>query len=210
MNDVLIIVGAGGFGREVFQWAGDQMRSRQASFSDIKFIDDQPDQSYTDVSQNYLGRISDYCPAPNHRVVLAIGKNTTRRLLADSLADKGAVFGSVIHPTAIVARNSQQGPGLIMCPYTLISVDVVVGSHVHLNVSSSIGHDTRIGDFVTLSAHVDITGHCLVQNDVFFGSGSRTLPKCFIAAGTSVGAGATVQRSVRKKAVLYQIATKKL
>jgi len=209
-NEVLIIVGAGGFGREVCEWATDQMLSERATFSDIKFIDDKPNRKFSAVAKNYMGRINEYNPCTNHRIVLAIGNSVTRRLLAKRLTEKGAVFGSVIHPTAIVARSSQQGSGLIMCPYSLVSSDVVIGSHVHMNVSSTIGHDTKVGDFVTLSGHVDITGSCNVEDDVFLGSGSRVLPKCFIAAGTSVGAGATVQRSVRQKSVLYQAATKKM
>jgi sugar O-acyltransferase (sialic acid O-acetyltransferase NeuD family) len=209
-RNTLIIAGAGGFGREVFQWAQDQINAGTADFDAVKFIDDTQNSPFPQVAQNYLGPIASYVFAAGHRIVIAVGQPETRAALARTFAEKNVRFGNVVHPSAIVADSCKYDSGLILCPFALLSVDVLIGQHVHINTNSSVGHDTVIGDYVTLSSHVDVTGKCHIHDNVFFGSGARVLPGCSIAAESKIGAGATVQRSVRKKAVLYQLATKKM
>lgn len=207
----LVIAGAGGLGREVFHWAQDQITANRADFSIIKFIDDSPDLSkYPEVSSGLLSTIESYSPQPDHLIVIAVGNSAARRLLANDLKFKGAQFGSVIHPSAIMARNSNVQHGLIMSPNSIISTNTNIGEHTHINFGASVGHDCLIGDFVTISSHVDIMGFCVVKDDVFFGSGARVLPKCSVAEGSKIGAGAQVQRSVKTKSTLYQSSTKKL
>ena len=207
----LIIVGAGGFGREVFQWALDQIESGNASYSKIQFVDDMPaNPSFSEVYQNFREPLASFSPGHSELVVIAIADCTTRRAVAERLKESGAQFGSVIHPSAIIARNAVHNEGLILCPYSCLSANSVIGSHVHINCGSTIGHDSVLGGFVTVSSHVDIMGNCAIEDDVFFGSGARVLPKCKVANGSSVGAGVTIQRSVKVKSVLYQLTTKKM
>jgi UDP-3-O-[3-hydroxymyristoyl] glucosamine N-acyltransferase len=78
-----------------------------------------------------------------------------------------------------------------------------VGTLVAINTLSSVGHDVRIGDYTTLSAHVDLTGHVQTGQACFFGSGARVLPKVRIGDGARIGAGATVVRNVPAGAVMY-------
>ncbi|GLQ35974.1 acetyltransferase [Amylibacter marinus] len=206
----LVIVGAGGFGREVFHWAEDQIIAGQADYTKLAFVDDNATELKPLVADHFRGTIQDFSPRAEDRVVIAIGKPTTRRKIANLLGDRGAQFGAVIHPSAIVARSSTHGEGLIICPNSTISVDCTVGRHLHINHCSTIGHDTVIGDFVTLSSHVDVMGNCRLEDEIFLGSGARVLPGCSIAVASSIGAGATVQRSIKKTSVLYQVATKRM
>ncbi|WP_334067770.1 NeuD/PglB/VioB family sugar acetyltransferase [Nereida ignava] len=207
----LVIAGAGGLGREVFQWAQDQIAANQADFSVVKFIEDSDGLSrYPEVSSGLLSTIKSYSPDPDHLIVIAVGNTVKRRLISNDLESKGAQFGSVIHPSAIIARNSKVQRGLIMCPNSIISTHTKIGEHTHINFGASVGHDCLIGDFVTISSHVDIMGFCVVKDDVFLGSGSRILPKCSVAKGSKIGAGAQVQRSLKTKSTLYQSSTKKL
>lgn len=210
-SQVLIIVGAGGFGREVYQWALDQIEVGKARFSKIQFIDDSLDElSFPEVSDNFRGTVSDYIPGLNELAVVAIGNSEIRRTVTENLRRKGAQFGSVIHPSSNIARNAVHNEGLILCPNSCLSANTKIGAHVHINFGSSVGHDSILGDFVTVSSHADIMGNCVLGDDVFLGSGARVLPKCKVASGTRVGAGATVQRSIRQKSVLYHVATKRM
>lgn len=210
-KNILVIAGAGGFGRETFHWAQDQINLGQAGFSIIKFIDDRNDfAAYPEVAAGLISSIEAYSPHPDHQVVIALSGNTARRDLAHRLTSQGAQFGSVIHPSAVIARNSVALPGLIMCPNSLISTHTYIGEHAHINVGASIGHDCQIGNFVTISSHADIMGSCTIEDEVFLGSGGRILPKCRVAAGSRIGASAQVQRSVRKKSTFYQINTKRM
>jgi len=210
-SQVLIIVGAGGFGREVYQWALDQIEAGKASFSKIQFVEDAPGKlTFPEVSDNFRGSVSDYVPRSSELAVVAIGNSQTRRNVTENLRRNGARFGSVVHPSSTIARNAVQNEGLILCPNSCLSANTKIGAHVHINFGSGVGHDSILGDFVTVSSHADIMGNCILGDDVFLGSGARVLPKCKVASGTRVGAGATVQRSIKKKSTLYHVATKKM
>lgn len=211
IDKTLIIVGAGGFGREVFHWAQDQMKAGQAAFSSLKFVDDGNDlDTYPEVASCLLSSLDAYTVHPDHLIVIAIGSNKTRHDVAHRLKLQGVQFGSVIHPTAIITHNSTAEPGLIMCPNSVISTHTQIGAHTHINFGASVGHDCHIGNFVTISSHADIMGNCTLEDDVFLGSGARILPNCSVATGSTIGAGAQVQRSVKKRSTLYQAATKRM
>ncbi len=194
----LVIVGCGGFGRETLDWAG-----HGQSYDQIVVIDNNTDfQTFPRLKEIYRGTVTDFSPAPDDRLVIAVGDPATRSRIDALLREKGAAFGSVIHPTALISSSSAIGEGAILAPYTVVTTDVQIGKHVHLNIGATIGHGAALGDFVTLSSHTDIMGDCVLGDRVFFGSGARILPKCSMAAGTRVGAGCVVMRSVRETAVL--------
>ncbi len=198
MPNQLIIVGCGGFGCETLDWA-----SHTQSYDQIGMIDDNPDFDRAPrLREYYLGTVTGFAPLAHHRLVIAVGDPATRLLIDSQLSAKGAVFGSVIHPTALISPTSTINEGAILAPHTVVTTDVKIGRHAHLNIATTIGHDATLGDFVTLSSHTDVTGGCSLGDRVFLGSGARILPGCSMAAGTRVGAGCVVTRSVREPAVL--------
>lgn len=198
MPDQLIIVGCGGFGRETLDWA-----SHTWSYDQIWMIDDNPDfECAPRLKKYYLGTVSGFVPLAHHRLVIAVGDPATRSLIDAQLRAKGAVFGSVIHPAALISPSSTINEGAILAPHAVVTSDVQIGRHAHLNIATTVGHDATLGDFVTLSSHTDVTGGCSLGDKVFLGSGARILPGCSIAAGTRIGAGCVVSRSVRETAVL--------
>src|SRR5262249_4451945 len=54
------------------------------------------------------------------RVVIAIGRNPARLQLADKLTAEGFVFGTAIHPSAIVMPSATVGAGVSLCPGAII------------------------------------------------------------------------------------------
>lgn len=201
----LIIVGAGGFGREVFEWALDDISTGNSQFEKIEFVDD-----YNKDIKNFRCTVSEFYPTQHDVVVIAIGKPSVRQKVANGLKSKNVIFGNLIHPSAIIASSSQVGDGFIACPFSLVSVDTKIGDHVHMNCMSSVGHDTVIGDYCTLSGHVDITGNCTIGESVFIGSGARLVPEKTICSGALIGAGTTIQKSIRKPYTYYHSGTRKL
>ena len=63
---------------------------------------------------------------------------------------------------------------------------------MHLNVNAVVSHDCVIGDYVTLSPGVHLTGSVVVDDDVFFGTGAIVTPGRRIGRGAVVGAGSVV------------------
>lgn len=209
MEEQLILVGAGGFGRELINWAWDAAHQGGNAFAGYldATVDKLAGSAYT---LPWLGTPDDYIPREGDRFVLAIGDPAGKRAVADKLRARGARFASLIHPTAVVARTAVLGEGVVVCPHALISADARVGDFVALNAMSSIGHDADVGAYSTLSAHVDLTGYVKTGTDCFFGSGARVLPKVTIGHGARIGAGATIMRAVPDGAVMFTMPAKKL
>jgi len=209
-KQTIVIVGAGGFSREVICWA-EHVRELNANSSVCGYlVDDQ----YPKLPHHYgltrLSRVDDYVPKDNEVCLIAVSDPTAKRQLVARLQARGAKFATLVHPTAVIAKTATIGVGTVICPYALVSADVHIGDFVTINAMSSIGHDSTVGSYSTLSAHVDITGGAKVGESAFFGSGSRVLPKLRIGNNAKVGAGATVMRSVPEGGTVYTAPARKL
>ena len=194
----IIIVGAGGFGRELLQWIKD-INSASPTWEIAGFIDDDPD-ALSEVECDYgvIGSIRDWQPKDDEVFALALGNPAPKEKIVAAMKAKGAVFTPVIHPTATLTAFSKYGEGLIMFPYAKLSVNSAVGDFVTI-LSSGIGHDVYVGDYSTISgmcsilpnvklgkrvflaANVAITYDVKVGDDAYLGVGSIVLKD--VAAG---------------------------
>jgi sugar O-acyltransferase (sialic acid O-acetyltransferase NeuD family) len=199
----LVIVGGGGFGRELICWAADCAEAGLLP-PVAGIIDDGGDPlAGYDYSTPRLAGIEDYRPADGDLLVMAIGDPAAKQSVAEKLSGRGGRFATLIHPSAVVARSASLEEGVVVCPQALISADASVGRLVIINALSSVGHDVRVGDYSTLSAHVDLTGFVSVGSSVLVGSGAKVLPKVKVGEGATIGAGATVYRNVPAGATVY-------
>jgi sugar O-acyltransferase (sialic acid O-acetyltransferase NeuD family) len=196
-----VIVGAGGFGREVLSWALDCEEAGRLPHVG-GFLDDEQDaMEGFDIPR--LGSISDYAPTPRDRFIVALGKPSSKRRLVEMLKDKGGQFVTLIHPTAVVTRSASLGEGVIMTPFTMANPGAIAGRFVTIISFSGLGHDARAGEFTTISSHVDVTGYAELGRDVFVASGARILPRVKVGDGATIGAGAVVMRRVKPGATVY-------
>lgn len=199
MKSKVIIVGAGGFGREVYSWA-----QTIAHWEIIGFLDDD-----LHALRDYvypvavLGTIQDYQLKGNETFLIAVGSPKIKMRVVKSLEDKGADFATLIHPSAIVGLNAEIGRGCIICPNAMVSCDTTIGDFVIVNVLSSIGHDACVGTGSTLSAHVDLTGHVRVGDGVLFGTNASVLPGVVVGERAIVGAGAVVVKDVKSDTTVF-------
>lgn len=193
----LIIVGAGGFGREVYAWAMDHPDNGEL-WEMYGFLDD--NLAALDQFEEYpisvLNKVADYQPQPKDLFLCAIGAPQIRFDVCEALIAKGAEFYTLVHPSVTIGGNVTLGQGTIICPHAVLTVDISLGEFVIVNCLSSIGHDVTIGDYVTLSGHCDVTGNTRIGEGTLLGSGARILPGKQVGSDALVGAGAVVIRSV--------------
>jgi sugar O-acyltransferase (sialic acid O-acetyltransferase NeuD family) len=209
-TDRLVIVGAGGFGRELMCWAAEAVG---ASWDRIAFVDDDPqalEGHGFGPDLPWAGTFADFAPAPGDRCVVALGEPATKQRVVEALREKNAVFATLVHPSAVIARTAQLGEGCVVCPLAFMSANARLAEFVTVNVLSSVGHDVVVGAFSTLSAHVDLTGGVVTGPCAFFGSGARVTPKVSIGAHARVGAGATVMRAVPDGVTVFALPAKRL
>ena len=153
----ILIVGAGGFGREILLWARDAWPSQSALIAGFLSADPgQPNGQACPLP--ILADPSRFEPEPGDALILAIGIPETRRAVAESLESRGAEFLTLIHPTAIVASTAAIGTGSIVCPYAIVSDSARVGNHTLLNYHASLGHDASTGDYAVLSPYATLGG----------------------------------------------------
>lgn len=199
----LIILGAGGFGRELFSWA--RMISKNDRDWDIAgFLDDNPRAlDGLDYEVPILGSIKSYVPRNDEVFAVAIGTPATKAAIIDPLLRQNACFATIIHPSAIIATGTKIGKGCVICPFALLSCNSAIGNFVTINVYGSLGHDVRVGDFSTLSGHVDLTGRTKIGRNVFLGSHATILPGVTIGNFANIGAGAVVVKNVPAKTTVF-------
>lgn len=207
---MLYIIGAGGFGREVLSWLR-ACPEWERDWRFAGFIDDDSDAlAGKSTSGTVIATVADFKPGDEDIVICAIGDPTTRLNIAQKLLRQGVQFFTLIHPSAIVGDNCVVGTGCILCPGAVLTANVRVGDFVIVNAHSTIGHDAEIGDGVTLSGHVDITGHAHIADGVFLGTHAAVLPGAKIGAYAKVGAGSVVLRSVKPGATVMGVPAKQI
>ncbi len=193
----LIIVGAGGFGREVYAWAKQHPDCGQV-WELAGFLDD--DLSVLDgydYSVNVLGPIEGYMPAEDEVFVCAIGAPEIKKKVCESLLANAATFINLVHPSVILGENIRLGVGVVLCPRVTLTADISIGDFVAINCHSSAGHDVTIGAWATISGHCDLTGNTSYGTGAFLATGVRIAPSKSVGKLAYVGAGSVVIRSVK-------------
>jgi hypothetical protein len=119
------LIGAGGFAREIMFHMGQPLMKC--------FVDD----IYFEKNDNNIYPLSEFNPE-KYEVMIAIGDPTDRYDMAKKLPNETTYF-TFIHPTAqILDHEVKIGEGSILCANTIITSNVVIGKHTHLNLSTSI------------------------------------------------------------------------
>ncbi len=201
----IVIIGAGGFGREVHAIIEDINRVAP-TWNLLGFADD--NLSSLDSFERFapVGWSLDELPVADcQNYVCAVAAPTTRKAILDRLGGEGLTWPTVIHPTADVGPGSVIGAGSVLCRNSVVTVDATVGNQVHVNLAATVGHDATLGDFCTLSCQVDICGAATIGEGVFLGSHASVMPKAKVGEWARVGAGSVVLRTIRAGTTVFGV-----
>lgn len=192
----IIIVGAGGFGRELLQWIKD-INAVQGTWNIKGFIDDDL-HTLDKLNCDYriLSTIKDYVVDSDSVLALGIADPHMKENVTKSLLEKGCEFASIIHPSAKIGELNQIGKGFIAYPKALVTTNVFIGDFVTL-LSSNVGHDAVIDDYCTISSWCDVTGGVHLAERVYLASGVKIIPRCTIGADSYLCAGSVVFNNVK-------------
>lgn len=192
----LVIIGAGGFGREAWAWAEQSVQiGREWELKG--FIDDNPDALKVRRSPGrVLSTIQDYQPAPEDVFVCAIGIPAIKRRVSELMESRGGRFTRLVHRSVVLGHEVQLGEGVILCPFVAVTANNVLGKGVGVNVHASIDHDADVGDWSQINCHCDLTAAVSVGREVFMGSRVSVIPNVKVGDGAYLGAGSVVLRDV--------------
>jgi len=203
----VVILGAGGFAREVQQLIRDINRYNNNRDLEIinllGFIDeDKKNLNKTIHGTPVLGDFEWLKNADKDtKLALGIGLPRTKKKFVEKTTKINLEFATLTHPDAYIGENVEIGKGVIITAGNYITVDVVIEDYAMINLCCTIGHDTVIRRFVTLSPHCTISGFTIIEAGAELGSSVTTTPGKKIGASSLIGAGSVVAKDIPENVI---------
>jgi sugar O-acyltransferase (sialic acid O-acetyltransferase NeuD family) len=194
----VVIIGAGGHGREVADILRHQARAG-ANIEPLGFADDNRDLHGLELDGlPVLGDLSWFERANRDdiAVVCAVGAPHISRRLVERARRIGLSFASAISPLANISSFAQLGEGVTIFPNVAINSGGFVDNHSILNVGVVVSHDAKIGPYSNINPGAQIAGNVTIGEGCYIGMGANVIQGRSIGAWSVVGAGAAVIRDL--------------
>lgn len=214
MRDIAIL-GDAGFAREVF-FLIDQINRSHKTWNIAAFFT-----KNSDGPRNIYGvPILAEEEIPKYKdlyLVTGMGDPKIKRKVVNSINDKYPCvkYASLVHPNVCLGYGeiySDQSvilkDGSIITAGNILTINIKIGSHVHLNLDCTVGHDTRIDDFATISPGVHISGRAHIGSGAFIGTGATIIEGITVGEGSVIGAGACVTKDIPAFKMAYGVPAK--
>lgn len=206
----LIIIGARGFGREVYSFAK-QAIGYNETFVIKGFLDDKADALSGFINYpKIISSVEEYEIEPNDVFICALGAINWKKHYAEIIIAKGGTFFNLIDITAIIKENVKLGVGCIIGESCIISNDVEISDFVTINSFSILGHDVIIGKHVNIGAFCFFGGFSIIEDDVTVFVRSTILDRLKVGKGATIGSASVVLRNVKSGITVFGNPAKKI
>jgi sugar O-acyltransferase (sialic acid O-acetyltransferase NeuD family) len=194
----VVIIGAGGFGREVLDII-DACNEMEDTYEPLGFVVD-PQYGAAGVMINekpILGSF-DWLEKHAHEILVTcgVGPSHLRYQLVQRARALNCRFVNMIHPSAIMTRWITLGQGVVITAGCILTNQIQIGDHVHVNLDCTVGHNAVLQDFVTLSPGVHVSGNVTLQTGCYVGTGANIIEKLTLGEWSIVGAGSAIVGNV--------------
>ena len=200
----MLIVGAGGHAKEVYE-----VLRLQHPAAEIAFWDEDSSLPDTILSCPLLrtdAEAAEWLVNHDLRYVLGTGGPRTRRLLAERMGKLGGLPIGCRASSAILGSYGMDiGAGTDVMHRVVVTTHVSVGRGTLLNVGCTLSHEVRVGAFCEVGPGVLLTGGVQVGDETLIGAGAIVLPGIHIGRRVTVGAGAVVTKPVHDGATVMGI-----
>ena len=201
----IVIIGAGGLGKEV-AWLIQNINNQTPSWNILGFIEDK-------ISSDLLGTevygykvlgdetwLSKY--GKEIYVVCAIGRGSIRKSVYEKVSKyPNVILATLIDPTVKVDRSVNIGVGTIICRNCIVTIDINIGKGVLINTGASIGHDSNVDNYCTFLTNSIAAGHTTFGECCDIGSGSFILQGKNIAANTVLAPLSSVLKDITEPGI---------
>jgi sugar O-acyltransferase (sialic acid O-acetyltransferase NeuD family) len=202
MTVPIVVVGAGGFGRETLDVVDAINRfSGSTVFEVLGVVDSAPSVLNQERLQArgipWIGTPEAWLKSDCEALyMIGVGNPVARRRVFEQFRSAGRTAATLIHPSASIGSAFSLGEGSIVCGGAQISTNVRTGVHVHINPNATIGHDSVLGDFVSINPAATVSGSVHIGAQTLVGAGAVVLQELTIGAQCTIGASACVTRDV--------------
>ncbi len=188
----LYLFGAGGHGRELGWLAREALPGVE-----LIYLVDDARYATGPVNGIPVQVVDDASMDASAGFVASVGDSEMRRAIAARLSGAGLTPISLVHPRVERTPTTRVLPGAVVAAGSVLTDDVEVGEHAHVNIGCTLSHDVRIGAYATLSPGVHLAGNVSIGEGAFLGTGAIVIngpvgAPLEIGAGAMVAAGAVV------------------
>lgn len=194
----IIIVGAGGLGREV-TWLIERINQKQSEkWKILGFVDDGIEKDTVVQGYSVLGDVNYLLSVSTPTdVVCAIGNAGIRHRIIEKISKNGSLnFPNLMDPDVIYPDSVHIGQGNIICAGTILSVNVKIEDFCLIDWNCTVGHEAEINSFVTLYPSVNVSGSTIIKDVTEIGTGSHIIQGKVIGGHSIIGAGSVVIRDI--------------
>ncbi|EEV38219.1 sialic acid O-acetyltransferase NeuD family sugar O-acyltransferase [Enterococcus casseliflavus EC20] len=193
----MIIVGAGGFAKEVIF-----LIERNLNYKIKGIVDD----NFGKISSNlfdypilgstkYLNQVNEITG-----IVISIANPKAKeKIYHNCKQNKNLFYPNIIDNSALVGKDVNFGFGNIIMPYTTFSASISIGNFNMINIHSTIGHDTEVKDFNSIYPSTNISGNSSIGYGNEFGVGTKVIQNIKVGNQNIIGAGSIIIRDIANK-----------
>lgn len=193
MQDI-VIIGAGGFGREVAALIKN-CNAVTPTWNILGFVDDGKQVGEIVNGYKILGGIQyiNQLQTPTG-VCIAISLPEVRKSIHGQISNTYVFYPTLIHPSAVISdkENVQIGQGCVLCINTVLTVNINLGDFVLINAGAIINHDAIIGSYSTIMPGVNMSTGAKVQEGCYIGTGSKISKPEIISSWHKLPAGTII------------------
>lgn len=200
----LVIIGAGGFGREALGIVRDI-----GAFDVVGFLDPDPSLHGTAIDGcAVLGSdeaLADIASRTFNCACIALGDRQARKRAFDACRRLGLDLPTLVHPNAYLSPQARLGRGNMLYPGCVVMPGCVIGDGVLVNAGVTIGHDSTIADFCNLNPGARLGGRVTLREGVLVGMGACLRENITVSEYAIIGAGSVVLSDVSRNATCYGV-----
>jgi sugar O-acyltransferase (sialic acid O-acetyltransferase NeuD family) len=203
VTERLVLVGAGGLGRETAE-AVQAINDVEPTWDLLGFLDDGLAPGTVVDGLEVVGPVEALAGLGDVSVTLCTARPDrywSRPRLVDALGLERERYATIAHPGASLGRSVRVGAGSILLAGVVATAGVDVGDHVAVMPGCIFTHDDRIDAFATFGAGVRLAGGVRVGAGAYVGSGVMVREGAGIGAWSLVGMGSVVLDDVPAREV---------
>lgn len=208
----LVIIGAGGYAREVYALAMKTNEYLNGGYDIKGFLDDNK-KAFEGVKGNYppiLDSVEHYEVQKDDVFICGLGDSAFRKKKVSIIDEKGGEFISLINPSAEINPTAQIGRGCVINSKSIIGSNTIIGDFVTIQSFDVIGHDVVIGDYVSIECYVFLGGFTSVGSMTMIHTRSTIIPHKSIGSNVIVGVASVVMRNLKDGVSVFGYPAKKL
>lgn len=148
------------------------------------------------------GVLPDLLASGVHHVHVCLGDSQQRALASQLLRKMGFTLATISHASAMRSPGNLVGDGSLIQAGVLLGAESVAGEGCIFQSFVSVGHGTRMGDYVHLAGGAITGGDCVIGSHTCVGMGATLLPRLRIGQHVLVEPNTVVREDLPDYAVV--------